>query len=41
MNAGRDVHILDPRTPDTGFNALDWIGLHGRTKEEDIAAVVS
>ncbi|TAV21084.1 Ti-type conjugative transfer system protein TraG [Rhizobium ruizarguesonis] len=40
-NAGRDVHILDPRTPDTGFNALDWIGLHGRTKEEDIAAVAS
>jgi type IV secretion system protein VirD4 len=39
--AGRDVHILDPRTPDTGFNALDWIGLHGRTKEEDIAAVAS
>ncbi|MBB4440227.1 MULTISPECIES: Ti-type conjugative transfer system protein TraG [Rhizobium] len=40
-NAGRDVRILDPKTPDTGFNALDWIGLHGRTKEEDIAAVAS
>ncbi|MBY2951683.1 Ti-type conjugative transfer system protein TraG [Rhizobium leguminosarum] len=40
-NAGRDVRILDPRTADTGFNALDWIGLHGRTKEEDIAAVAS
>ncbi|MEX2745743.1 Ti-type conjugative transfer system protein TraG [Rhizobium mongolense] len=40
-NAGRDVRILDPRTRDTGFNALDWIGRHGGTKEEDIAAVAS
>ncbi|MGR9418788.1 Ti-type conjugative transfer system protein TraG [Rhizobium leguminosarum] len=39
--AGRDVHILDPRNRDTGFNALDWIGRHGGTKEEDIAAVAS
>ena len=25
----------------TGFNALDWIGRFGGTKEEDIAAVAS
>ncbi|WP_038945039.1 type IV secretory system conjugative DNA transfer family protein, partial [Bradyrhizobium japonicum] len=23
--AGRTVHVLDPREPGTGFNALDWI----------------
>jgi type IV secretion system protein VirD4 len=39
--AGRDVHVLDPRNPGTGFNALDWIGRFGATKEEDIAAVAS
>lgn len=41
MNAGRAVHILDPKAPDIGFNALDWIGQFGSTKEEDIAAVAS
>ncbi|MFA7416587.1 MAG: Ti-type conjugative transfer system protein TraG, partial [Rhizobium sp.] len=39
--AGRDIHILDPRRPDTGVNVLDWIGRHGGTKEEDIASVAS
>ncbi|TXG96448.1 MAG: Ti-type conjugative transfer system protein TraG [Nevskiaceae bacterium] len=39
--AGRTVHILDPREPGNGFNALDWIGRFGGTKEEDIAAVAS
>ena len=39
--AGRDVRILDPKKPDAGFNALDWIGRYRRSKEEDIAAVAS
>ena len=39
--AGRTVHVLDPREPGNGFNALDWIGRFGGTKEEDIAAVAS
>lgn len=39
--AGRTVHVLDPREPGNGFNALDWIGCFGGTKEEDIAAVAS
>ena len=39
--AGRTVHVLDPREPGNGFNALDWIGQFGGTKEEDIAAVAS
>lgn len=39
--AGRTVHVLDPREPGSGFNALDWIGRFGGTKEEDIAAVAS
>ncbi len=41
IKAGRDVIVLDPKHPDIGFNALDWIGQHGGTKEEDIAAVAS
>ena len=41
QKAGRTVHILDPRIPQTGFNALDWIGRFGGTKEEDIASVAS
>lgn len=40
-NAGRDVNVLDPKDPNTGFNALDWIGQHGGSKEADIAAVAS
>ncbi|MDO3445451.1 Ti-type conjugative transfer system protein TraG [Agrobacterium sp. V1] len=40
-SAGRRVRILDPRRPSTGFNALDWVGRHGGTKEEDIASVAS
>ena len=40
-NAGRRVIVLDPKKPGSGFNALDWIGCHGSTKEEDIAAVAS
>ncbi|WP_284759985.1 Ti-type conjugative transfer system protein TraG [Agrobacterium sp. fls2-241-TYG-188a] len=39
--AGRRVRILDPRKPSTGFNALDWVGQYGGTKEEDIASVAS
>lgn len=39
--AGRRLRTLDPRQPDTGFNALDWIGKFGGTKEEDIASVAS
>ncbi|MDM9621929.1 Ti-type conjugative transfer system protein TraG [Rhizobium sp. AC44/96] len=40
-DAGRRVRILDPRQPATGFNALDWIGKFGGTREEDIASVAS
>lgn len=39
--AGRRVRTLDPRKPATGFNALDWVGQYGGTKEEDIASVAS
>lgn len=40
-SANRDLFVLDPKSPETGFNALDWIGQFGGTKEEDIAAVAS
>lgn len=39
--AGRRVIVLDPAHPATGFNALDWIGRFGSTKEEDIVAVAT
>ncbi len=39
--AGRRVVVLDPKNTQSGFNVLDWIGRHGGTKEEDIAAVAS
>ncbi len=39
--AGRRIRILDPHHPQCGFNALDWIGKFGGSKEEDIAAVAS
>lgn len=39
--AGRDVFVLDPRDPSTGFNVLDWIGRFGGTKEEDLVAVAN
>ncbi|UWU19565.1 Ti-type conjugative transfer system protein TraG (plasmid) [Rhizobium sullae] len=39
--AGRKVIVLDPTNPATGFNALDWIGRFGGTKEEDIVAVAT
>ncbi|RVP32426.1 Ti-type conjugative transfer system protein TraG, partial [Sinorhizobium meliloti] len=39
--AGRRVVVLDPKDPQSGFNVLDWIGRHGGTKEEDVAAVAS
>lgn len=39
--AGRRAIVLDRRNTGAGFNALDWIGRHGGTKEEDIAAVAS
>ena len=38
---GRDVLVLDPRDPSTGFNVLDWIGRFGGTKEEDLVAVAN
>jgi type IV secretion system protein VirD4 len=41
QHAGRRIRILDPRQSETGFNALDWIGRFGGTKEEDIASVAS
>ncbi|MCZ7466843.1 MULTISPECIES: Ti-type conjugative transfer system protein TraG [Rhizobium/Agrobacterium group] len=40
-SANRDLFVLDPKNPETGLNALDWIGQFGGTKEEDIAAVAS
>lgn len=39
--SNRDLFVLDPKRPETGFNALDWIGQFGGTKEEDIASVAS
>lgn len=39
--SGRQVKIVDPRQPEFGFNALDWIGRFGNTKEEDIASIAS
>lgn len=39
--AGRDIILIDPKQADVGFNALDWIGKHGGSREEDIAAVAS
>ncbi|WP_460233449.1 Ti-type conjugative transfer system protein TraG [Agrobacterium radiobacter] len=39
--AGRKVIVLDPMAGGVGFNALDWIGRHGNTKEEDIVAVAT
>lgn len=39
--AQRTVVALDPTDPTVGFNALDWIGKFGGSKEEDIAAVAS
>ncbi len=33
--------VLDPTASGVGFNALDWIGRHGNTKEEDIVAVAT
>ncbi len=41
QDAGRQVFVLDPRSAAIGFNVLDWVGQHGATKEEDIAAVAS
>jgi type IV secretion system protein VirD4 len=39
--AGRKVIVLDTTASGIGFNALDWIGRHGNTKEEDIVAVAT
>lgn len=39
--AGRNVIVLNPAIKGVGFNALDWIGRHGNTKEEDIVAVAT
>jgi len=40
-SCNRQVHVIDPGREGTGFNALDWIGRFGGSKEEDIAAVAS
>lgn len=39
--AGRSVFVLDPKSPETGFNVLDWIGRFGGTREEDVVAVAT
>jgi type IV secretion system protein VirD4 len=39
--SGRKVIVLDPTNSATGFNALDWIGRFGATREEDIVAVAT
>ncbi len=39
--AGRNVFLLDPGNAAIGFNALDWIGRFGSTREEDIVAVAT
>ncbi|MBW4656772.1 MAG: Ti-type conjugative transfer system protein TraG [Kaiparowitsia implicata GSE-PSE-MK54-09C] len=39
--AGRDVFMLDPRDPATGFNVLDWIGRFAGSREEDLVAVAN
>ncbi|MCJ7997520.1 Ti-type conjugative transfer system protein TraG [Rhizobium cremeum] len=39
--AGRKVIVLDPSASGVGFNAMDWIGRHGNTREEDIVAVAT
>ncbi|RWC00340.1 MAG: Ti-type conjugative transfer system protein TraG [Mesorhizobium sp.] len=39
--AGHTTIVLDPTEPESGFNALDWIGRFGSTKEEDIVAVAT
>lgn len=39
--AGRNVVVLGSGNPAIGFNALDWIGRFGSTKEEDIVAVAT
>lgn len=31
--AGRDVFVLDPRKPETGFNVLDWVGRFGERRK--------
>jgi type IV secretion system protein VirD4 len=37
----QDIFTLDPKTPDIGFNVLDWLGQFGSSKEEDIATVAA
>lgn len=39
--AGRNVIVLGPADATIGFNALDWIGRFGSTKEEDIVAAAT
>ncbi len=39
--AGRKVIVLDPSASGVGFNAMDWIGRHGNTREEVIVAVAT
>lgn len=39
--AGRSLFVIDPGSPQIGFNVLDWIGQFGGTREEDIVAVVA
>jgi type IV secretion system protein VirD4 len=37
----KNVFILDPKTPEIGFNVLDWIGEFSSAPEEDIATVAA
>jgi len=39
--AGRNVIVISPAHSSIGFNALDWIGRFGGTKEEDTVAVAT
>ncbi|WP_375600388.1 Ti-type conjugative transfer system protein TraG [Devosia sp. Naph2] len=41
VQRGQTVYTLDPRSPEFGFNVLDWIGRHGSAPEEDIASVAA
>jgi type IV secretion system protein VirD4 len=38
---GQTVHVLNPDTPEIGFNVLDWVGSNGHRPEEDIASVAA
>ena len=39
--AGRSLFMIDSKSPEIGFNVLDWVGQFGGTKEEDIVAIAA